>query len=143
MSRSLATATIVGTLGKDPETRSTSSGKKIVSFSLATEDGFGDKATTSWWNISAWGDQAEFAEKYLKKGKTVAVSGKLSQRSWEDKTGAKRTVTEINAKDISFFDVGERAGGSGSRSATPQTREQAAPVARAAPADDIFGDEPF
>ena len=143
MSKSYASATIIGTLGKDPETRSTSSGKKIVSFSLATEDGFGDKQTTSWWNISAWGDQAEFAEKYLKKGKTVAVSGKLSQRSWDDKqTGAKRTVTELNAKDISFFDVGERSGSS--RGSAPATREAAAPVARAAaPADDIFGDEPF
>lgn len=132
MGKGLATATIIGNLGKDPEIRSTSGGKKVASFSLAVEDGFGDKISTSWWNIVAWGELAEFTEKYLKKGKTISVVGKLQSRSWDDKqSGQKKYVTEINAKDISFFDMGgSTSGGGRAPSTTVPVRREAAPAER-------------
>lgn len=143
MGKGLASATIIGNLGKDPEIRSTSSGKKVASFGLAVEEGFGDKARTDWWDIVVWGELAEFTEKHLKKGKTVSVAGRLQKRSWDDKqSGQKRTAVELNAKDISFFDSG--SGGGAWASATPERRETTAPAPRAAASDNPFGeDEPF
>lgn len=140
MSNGIASATIIGSLGKDPEVRSTNSGKKVASFSIAVGEGFGDKQTTSWWNIVAWGDLADFTEKYLKKGKSVSVIGKLQSRSWDDKqSGQKKYITEINAKDISFFDTGS-GGGRSSTSEAPARRE-AAPVERRTAVDDAFSDD--
>ena len=143
MGKGIATATVIGNLGKDPEIRSTSSGRKVASFSLAVEDGYGDKLSTSWWNVVAWADLAEFTEKHLKKGKTVSVVGKLTNRSWDDaKTGTKKYITEINAKDISFFDSG--SGGGSRTAAAPERRETAAPAPRAAAVDPFVDDDiPF
>lgn len=143
MSKGVATATIIGNLGKDPEIRSTSSGRKVASFSLAVEDGYGEKLKTDWHNIVAWGDLAEFTEKHLKKGKTVSVVGKLTNRSWDDKkSGTKKYITEINAKDISFFDSGSSGAARGT--AAPERREASVPAPRAAATSgDPFGDEPF
>jgi single-strand DNA-binding protein len=152
MSRGFSAAQVRGTLGRDPESRATSSGTKVVNFSLAVERGYGDRAITDWRAIVCWGPLAEFAEKYLKKGKSVYVTGELQDRSWDDKqTGAKRTVTEIRADRIEFADGGEsKTGGAATRTAAaPATRQQAAPPARtvSAPANDDpdpFGDgEPF
>lgn len=147
MSSGVASATIIGSLGKDPEVRSTGSGKKVASFSLAVGEGFGDKATTSWWNIVAWGELAEFTEKYLKKGKSVSVIGKLVSRSWDDsKSGQKKYITEVNAKDISFFDSGSSSSGGGrSATTTAPARRESAPAERRSAVDDVFSDtdEPF
>lgn len=140
MSSGVASATIIGSLGKDPEIRATGSGKKVASFSLAVGEGFGDKATTSWWNIVAWGELAEFTEKYLKKGKSVSVIGRLTIRSWDDKTtGQKKYITEVNAKDISFFDSGSSSGGRAATTTTPARRESA-PAERRSAVDDAFSD---
>lgn len=140
MGKGLATATIIGNLGKDPEIRSTTTGKKIATFSIAVEDGFGDKLATNWWDIIAWGELAEFTEKYLKKGKTVSVIGKLQVDSWDDKqTGQKKSKVKLNAKDISFFDSGSSSTGGG-RTATTARRE-AAPTERRAAEPDVFEDE--
>jgi single-strand DNA-binding protein len=148
MSKGFSFAQIGGTLGKDPESRATPNGTKVVSFSLAVDKGFGDNLKTNWFNIVAFRDQAEFAEKYLKKGKSVFVSGDLQNRTWEDKQGQKRTTAEIIAYKIDFADSGSKSD-SGSRTATGATavRQQAAPPVRTtAPAteeSDPFGDEPF
>ena len=136
--------TVVGSLGKDPEIRSTSTGKKKASFSVAVDQGYGDGKRTEWVNIIAWEKLAELAEKYLKKGKTVALSGTLQTSSWEDKqSGQKRYKTEVVARDITFMDTRSEGG---TRPA-PATRQQAAPQTRStAPAtdtDDPFGEEPF
>ena len=141
MSKGFSFAQVGGTLGRDPESRSTSGGTKVVNFSVAVEKGFGEKASTSWFNIIAFDKNAEFAEKYLKKGKPVVISGDLQVRSWDDKqTGQKRTATEIVAYKIDFADSGTRSGGDNtSRTATQAPRQQAAPQARAtAPAEDAF-----
>ena len=141
MSKGFSFAQVGGTLGRDPESRSTSGGVKVVNFSVAVEKGFGDRASTSWFNIIAFDKNAEFAEKYLKKGKPVVISGDLQVRSWDDKqTGQKRTATEIVAYKIDFADSGTRSGGDNtSRTTTQAPRQQAAPQARAtAPAEDAF-----
>ena len=141
MSKGFSFAQVGGTLGRDPESRSTSGGVKVVNFSVAVEKGFGDRASTSWFNIIAFDKNAEFAEKYLKKGKPVVISGDLQVRSWDDKqTGQKRTATEIVAYKIDCADSGTRSGGDNtSRTTTQAPRQQAAPQARAtAPAEDAF-----
>jgi len=147
MSRGFSFAQIGGVLGKDPESRSTPGGTKVVNFSLAVEKGFGDGLKTNWFNIVAFRDTAEFAEKYLKKGKSVTVTGDLQTRSWDDKqTGAKRTATEIIAYKIDFADSGSKSDSPRQErtASAPATRQTAAPRTRStAPAEpDPFDDDP-
>ena len=144
MSKGFSFAQIGGVLGRDPESRSTPNGVKVVTFSVAVEKGFGDKASTSWFNVVAFDKNADFAEKYLKKGKSVIVSGDLQIKSWDDKqTGAKRQSTEVIARSIDFADTGTRS--EGTTRQTPAPRQQATPQPRAeaAPDDDPFGEQPF
>lgn len=129
--------TLVGNLGKDPEIRSTPSGKKVANFSVAVNQGYGDNQKTEWVNCVSFGQQADLAEKYLKKGKLIGISGFLQTSSWDDKqTGAKRYKTEVVTRDITFLDSGKS-----DRSEAPARRESAAPARREAPPDDPF-DEP-
>lgn len=90
---------LVGNLGKDPEVRHLEGGIAVARFSLATSESYKDKAgqhieQTEWHNIVVWRALAESAEKYLKKGMTIYIEGKLRTRSWDDK-GYKRYMTEI------------------------------------------------
>ena len=137
--------TVVGTLGRDPEIRAIPSGKKIATFSVAVDQGYGDSKTTEWVNIQCWEKLAELAEKFLKKGKTIAASGTLKTSSWDDKqTGQKRYKTEVVARDITFMDTGgSKSGGERQeRSApAPQTRQQAAPPTRASAEPNSWGDD--
>ena len=139
MSASFSYAQIGGNLGKDPESRALPTGAKIVSFSVAVEKGWGDKKSTSWINVVSFDKAAEFAEKYLKKGKAVRVSGELQTRSWDDKqTGQKRYSTEVIAYKIDFADTGgggDKAQATRQERATPAPRQQAAPEPRAATSD--------
>jgi single-strand DNA-binding protein len=96
---------LIGNLGNAPEVRNTETGKKLARFSMATNEQYknskGERVTeTQWHNVIAWGNVAEIAEKYLKKGAEVAVEGKLVNRSYIDKEGAKRTITEIQVTEI-------------------------------------------
>ncbi|MCB0375087.1 MAG: single-stranded DNA-binding protein [Sinomicrobium sp.] len=96
---------LIGNLGNDPEIISLESGKKLAKFSLATNDSYknakGDLVKeTQWHNVVAWGKTAEIVEKYLAKGKEIAVEGKLTSRSYEDKEGVKRYVTEITCNEL-------------------------------------------
>lgn len=91
---------LIGRLGMDPEVKELNSGKKLAKFSIATSDTYKDEegkrvSDTQWHNLVVWGKQAEIAGKYLKKGSEVAVDGKLTSRSYTDKEGVKRYVTEI------------------------------------------------
>ena len=91
---------LAGNLGKDPEIRHLEGGIAVARFSLATSDFYKDKAgqrieQTEWHNIVLWRGLAENAEKYLKKGMTIYIEGKLRSRSWDDKDGHKRYMTEI------------------------------------------------
>ena len=96
---------LIGNLGNEPEVRVTEKGRKWVRFSMATHAIYRDaqgskKKDTQWHNLVAWGKLAELAEKYLQKGKEIAVEGKLVNRSYMDKEGIKRYVTEIAVTDV-------------------------------------------
>jgi single-strand DNA-binding protein len=91
---------LVGNVGKDPEIRHLDSGVAVASFTLATSETYvaknGDKVTsTEWHNIVLWRGLAEVAEKYVKKGKQLYIEGRIRSRSYEDKDGQKRYITEI------------------------------------------------
>jgi len=96
---------LIGNLGNSPEIITLESGKKLAKFSLATNENYknakGEKVTdTQWHNIVAWNKTAEIIEKYLEKGKEVAIEGKLTSRSYETKEGDKRYVTEIVCNEL-------------------------------------------
>ncbi len=96
---------LIGNLGNDPEIITLESGKKLAKFSLATNDSYknaeGEKITqTDWHNLIAWGKTAEIVEKYVTKGKEIAIEGKLTSRSYETKEGEKRYVTEIVVNEL-------------------------------------------
>ena len=107
--------TLIGNLGKDPETKTTETGKKITVFTLATNDGYknseGEKVKeTTWHNIVAWNGLAEIAGKYLKKGKEVAVEGRIVYRTYEDKKGVTKNITEIVLNDLVLLRNGKESG---------------------------------
>ncbi len=96
---------LIGNLGNDPEIINLESGKMLAKFSIATNESYknanGEKITdTQWHNIVAWGKTAEIVEKYVAKGKEVAIEGKLTTRAWEDKDGMKRYVTEVVCNEL-------------------------------------------
>lgn len=96
---------LIGNLGKAPEVRNTENGTKMARFSMATNETYtgrtGKKETqTTWHNIIAWGKLAEIAEKLLTKGKEVAIEGKLVNRTYTDKDGIKRYITEVQASEM-------------------------------------------
>jgi len=96
---------LIGNLGNTPEIITLESGKKLARFSLATNDSYknakGERIDyTDWHSLVAWGKTADIVEKYLTKGKEIAVAGKLSTRSYETNEGEKRYVTEIICNEI-------------------------------------------
>ncbi len=96
---------MIGNLGQNPEIIEMDSGRKLAKFSIATNDYYynkqGDKITdTQWHNLVAWGKTAEIAEKFLEKGKEIAIEGKLTSRSYETKEGEKRYITEVVCNEI-------------------------------------------
>ena len=99
---------LIGRLGNDPEATTFGDNKTKVRFSIATSEHFKDKTgerkeNTQWHNIIAWNGTAKVAEKYLKKGQEVAISGRITYRSWDDKDGNTRYITEIVANEIIMF----------------------------------------
>ncbi|UCG60540.1 MAG: single-stranded DNA-binding protein [Candidatus Zixiibacteriota bacterium] len=119
-------AILLGNLGKDPELRYTPSGKAVATFPLATterwtgQDGQKSESTT-WHNIVAWGRQAEVIKEYLAKGRQVYVEGRIVNRSYDDKDGNKRYVSEVVVQNFQFI------GGRGEGSAPDKDLSQAPP----------------
>ncbi len=96
---------LIGNLGNDPEIINLESGKMLAKFSIATNESYkntqGEKIVdTQWHNVVAWGKTASLVEKYLQKGKEIAIEGKLTTRSWEDKDGMKRYTTEVVCNEL-------------------------------------------
>jgi single-strand DNA-binding protein len=96
---------LIGNLGNDPEIINLESGKTLAKFSIATNESYtnnkGEKITdTQWHNVVAWGKTAQIIEKYVTKGKEVAIEGKLTNRSYETKEGEKRYITEIVCNEL-------------------------------------------
>lgn len=109
-------AILLGNLGKDPELRYTPAGKAVATFSIATSERWtgadGQKnENTTWHNIVAWGKQAEVMKEYLAKGKQVYLEGRISNRSYEDKDGAKKYISEVIVQNFSF--VGNKSDNAG------------------------------
>tara|TARA_B110000240_G_scaffold72636_1_gene82640 strand:- start:64 stop:468 length:405 start_codon:yes stop_codon:yes gene_type:complete len=99
---------LVGNLGKDPEVKYLDNGVAVANFSLATTENYKNKegekvSQTEWHNIVLWRGLAEVAEKYLKKGASVYVEGKIKTRKWEDKDGNTRYNTEILADNMTML----------------------------------------
>lgn len=100
--RTFQAFTALGTLGQDPKVSSTTSGKKVANFNIATEDSYFDssgqkKESTDWHRVTAWGELAQIAEAYLRKGVQCFVRGKVKTRSYENANGQKVYITEIIA----------------------------------------------
>lgn len=96
---------LIGNLGQNPEIKTLDGGKKMAKFSLATSEVYrnaqGEKVKeTQWHNIVAWGKVAEIVEKYLTKGSEVAVEGKLTNRTYNDKDGNKKYFTEVQVNEL-------------------------------------------
>jgi single-strand DNA-binding protein len=114
-------AILIGNLGKDPELRYTPGGRAVATFSLATSENWtgpdGEKKeSTTWHNIVAWGKTAELAKEYLRKGRQVYIEGRIANRSYEDKEGNKKYISEVVVQTMQFLGgrpSGESAGGGG------------------------------
>ena len=139
--RGFSKAIITGNLTRDPELRSTPNGASVCSFSVAVNRTYRDasgeqKEDVSFIDCSAWGKLGEMISQYAKKGTGVLVSGRLDQRSWEDKTtGQKRSRVEIVVEDFNF--TGARDNNSGGSSYSSSFG-----AANDAPASDIPDDIP-
>jgi single-strand DNA-binding protein len=96
---------LIGNLGNDPEIVKLESGKTLAKFSIATNESYKNAKgelvkDTQWHNVVAWGKTAEIIEKYLTKGKEIAIEGKLTSRSYDDKEGVKRYITEVVCNEM-------------------------------------------
>lgn len=99
---------LIGNLGQDPELRYTQSQTPLTSISIATTEfrntpEGGKQSVTDWHRVVIWGRQAENCCKYLRKGSPVFIEGRLQTRSWEDKSGQKRSTTEVVAANVQFL----------------------------------------
>jgi len=126
-------AILIGRLGKDPDLRYTPGGKAVASFSLATTERWSNpegqkQENTTWHNIVAWGKQAETMKEYLVKGKEVYIEGRISNRSYDDKDGNKRYISEVVVQNFSFIGSREGGGSSGSKPVPDETSQQPAPA---------------
>ncbi len=117
--RGFSKAIIAGNITRDPEMRTTGSGSQVCSFAIAVNRSFKDSSgnqqdQVSYLDCVAWGKSAEIICQYVHKGSALLVSGRLEQRSWEDKnSGQKRSRTEIVVEDFSFIGNGNSGNGGG------------------------------
>ncbi|RRJ94041.1 single-stranded DNA-binding protein [Flavobacterium macacae] len=99
---------LIGNVGNDPEVKMFEGGKKVANLTIATNESYrnekGEKVEqTEWHRIVAWGKTAEIIEKYVGKGKEIAIDGKLTHRSYDDKNGEKRFITEVVVNEINLL----------------------------------------
>lgn len=141
---SLNKVMLIGNAGRDPEVRYLEGNSKVASFRLATTEKYRDrdgnpKEYTEWHTVTAWRSTADIVEKYVRKGTQLYVEGKLRTRSWADRTGNARTVTEIAADSIQLLGRGYGASGQqeNGQARMPETKP---PMPETGPVDD---DLPF
>lgn len=118
-------AIVLGNLGQDPELRYTPNGNAVCTLSIATTDvrndpNNGRQERTEWHRVVVWNKQAENCAKYLSKGRTVYVEGRIQTRSWEDQNGQKRYSTEIVAQTVQFVGSAPAGQGQGPRDISHQ-----------------------
>ncbi len=143
---------LIGRLVRDPELRTTNSGKNVVDFSIAVQkrikpqDGAPD---ADFFRIKAWGQTADYVNSYLQKGRLVAVDGRLETRKWTDQNGTNRESVEVVADNVNGLDrprddTGGNSGGGGSSAGNSGGGAPAARPVTAAPSEeeyDPFADE--
>ncbi len=100
---------LIGHLGDDPKVRKLDNGRTVVSFSIATNEVYRDskgekQSETTWHRLVAWGKQAEVIENYVKKGSEIAIEGKLTNRSYDDKNGMKQYISEVVVNSVLLLD---------------------------------------
>ena len=152
--RGFSKVIIAGNITRDPELRATPSGAQVCSFSVAVNRNYRDSSgnmqeSVSFFDCSAWGRTGETISQYAKKGTGILLSGRLEQRSWDDKaTGQKRSRVEITVDDFNFIGGGDRpeggnyGGGTGATSA-PSASSAAAPAQNQEQVPEEIPDEPI
>lgn len=125
MARSINQVILMGRLTRDPEQRTTTTGKNIVSFSIAVDRG-GQDDSTDYFDINAWEKLGDLVMQYLTKGRRVLVQGRLRQDSWDDKeTGKKRSRIDVTASDVTFLDgPSDSSGGSSSTQSSGASKKK-------------------
>ena len=121
---------LMGRLTAAPEMRTTTTGKSVATFSIAIDRGFarqGEERQTDFITIRAWERTAEFVCKYFNKGSMIAIQGSIQTRKYEDKTGAKRTVFEVVAREVSFCGSKNESGSGYSAAPTGAFAQPATP----------------
>lgn len=98
---------LIGRLANDPELRFTASGKAVATFRIAVDRPF-KKDEADFFNVVVWGNSAEACSNYTKKGRLVAIDGRLQSRTYENKEGQKRYVTEVVANQVEFLEWGDK-----------------------------------
>lgn len=108
---------LIGSVGRDPETRTTSAGINVCSFSLAVNEKRGQEKVTTWFRISAWRKLGEICQQYLTKGSRLCVTGSVSVSTYDGKDGKTRANLEVNADNVEFLSTkaedGSHAGSAG------------------------------
>lgn len=120
---------LMGRLVADPELRTTTTGKSVVSFRIAVDRGYtkpGEEKQADFISIVAWERTAEFVSRFFTKGSMIALTGSIQTRTYEDKTGAKRTAFEVLAREVSF--TGSRSETGSTAPAYPQAAAASAPA---------------
>jgi single-strand DNA-binding protein len=118
MARSINQVILMGRLTRDPEQRTTTTGKTIASFSIAVDRG-GQEDAADFFNVTAWEKLGELVMQYLAKGRRVLVQGRLRQDTWDDKeTGKRQSRIEVVATDVTFLDGPNGGDNSGSSAAS-------------------------
>ena len=128
---SLNKVILIGNVGKDPTVKYFDSGNAVANFSVATSErgytlsnGTEVPERTEWHNIVVSRDRAQFVEKYVKKGSSVYIEGKIRTRNYDDQNGTKRYVTEIYADRIEFYSTGRKPDSAEEGGGTPATTTQ-------------------
>jgi single-strand DNA-binding protein len=124
---------LVGRLGRDPETRYTSSGQAVCNFTMATDETYKDRSgerqkRTEWHRVVVWAKLAEIAQQYLHKGSLIYLEGSIRTSQWE-KDGQKRTSVEIVASNFRMLEARAKAGGAGAGAASMDDADAHAPAA--------------
>ncbi|NQV51785.1 MAG: single-stranded DNA-binding protein [Flavobacteriales bacterium] len=127
---------LIGNLGTDPEVKTLTSGTKVARLRIATSESYtnkeGERVTnTEWHSVNLWRGLAEVAEKYLKTGNTIYVEGKLRTRSYDDKDGVTRYVTEIEGDNMTMLGGRNDGGGSAPSQGSSPAASQPAPKQQA------------
>lgn len=93
---------LIGNLVKDPELRYTKNQTPVASYTIAVNTGYGELQETTYVNITTWGKSGEFISRYFKKGQSIAITGRLKNKNYEDKSGVKHYGMEVVTEDIEF-----------------------------------------